>query len=169
MALQAHNQQLFKVTIATESATGASANGETSAGNPVTGVFASAFEGAGWQRATEKYGDPEKSVMRTLVGFRELSEVTFTTLYTPDKAPIVELLDKDAKSPGRYTIVMTPIKDTIDGEPIGQVITMTGCVLTDCKYPTLNRDQVGKSVIVIKAHPDEIQTGSSNGTAVQNQ
>lgn len=169
MALTAHNQQLFKVTLATEGVSGSSASGDNQTGSPVTGVFASAFEGAGYSRATEKYGDPEKSIMRTLAGFRELKEVTLTALYSPDKSPVVDLLEKDAKAPTRYTCTMQAIKDTVDGEPIGQPIVLTGCLITDAQYPQLNRDQLGKSIIVIKMQPDDLQVGTSGQTAVQNQ
>lgn len=145
MPLTPHNQQLFKVSLASE---GGSA--------PVSSVFASNLSGQGWARDTEEYGDPDASFIRLLIGFVKLNDVTLTSLYDPSQVELLTWLQGQKTTPTRFTCILQPIDASLDANPVGAAITMSGCQAISASYPEMDRDSVGTSKVTLTFRPEDI-------------
>jgi hypothetical protein len=146
MALQPHNQQLFKVVIAGEDG-----------GTVVEAVFASNLSGQGWARDTTDYADPEKSRIKMLVGFIKINDVTLTSLFDSAQYGLITWLKAQKINPTKFTCTMTPTDASLDAKNVGTPFVMSGCQLISATYPELDKDSVGTSKIALSFRPEDIE------------
>jgi hypothetical protein len=146
MPLEPHNQQLFRVSLAGEGS-----------GTAVEAVFASNLTGQGWIRDKADYADPEESRIKVLTGFIRMNDVTLTSLYDASQAGLVTWIRGQKTAPTRFTCVIQPIDASLDANPVGEAVTMTGCQILNVTLPEMDRDQVGTARIQIVFRPEDIE------------